>query len=504
MNRVLKGAVATMLGASAATLHAEPAPRVVIEQGQLAGTVSDGITSFKGIPYAAPPVGELRWRAPQAPQRWAGIRNADAFGAKCTQPNFDEQSNTVPQSEDCLTLNVWKPANTPKGAKLAVMVWIHGGGSFAGSSRDPIYDGAALARNGVIVVSINYRLGALGYFVHPSLTAANADAGLLANYGLMDQRAALQWVQKNIGSFGGDHAQVTIFGESAGGCYVNIWMTSPAGRGLFSRAISQSCPGFVESRTMAEADERGVQLATSLGVRGSDEAALEQLRNLPPEQFVTPAAIKGMYPYLDGVIVQEDPFKALDRGRVAKLPWLIGSNSFEAIYLPYYGVDISKPLAEYSEENQARIQAVYVADGERAGTNFLTDKLMGASDRLFAQAASAAGGQAWLYSFRYEASDASPTLMGVPHGGELPFVFGNPGFAAGLATAADRAVSEKTQRLWTDFAKGLLPTEQSWTQARQTLVIDRDGTIAPITDYHRERLDLVMPFARSAAGRWDP
>ncbi len=504
MNKKLLGALAILLSASPATLHAQSAPRVVIAQGQLSGTVSDGIASYKGIPYAAPPVGELRWRAPQAPHGWRGVRNADGFGAMCTQPVFDAKSSSVPQSEDCLTLNVWKSTNLPKGAKLPVMVWIHGGGSFAGSSRDPIYDGASLARNGVIVVSINYRLGPLGYFVHPSLTAANADAGLLANYGLMDQRAALQWVQQNIDRFGGDPTKVTIFGESAGGCYVNMWMTSSAGRGLFSRAITQSCPGFIEGRTMAEGDARGVKLATSLGVSGSDRAALAQLRALPASQFVTPAAIKGTYPYLDGVIVREDPFRALEAGRVAKLPWLIGSNSFDANYLPYYGIDISQPLAAYSSADQARILAVYGADGERAGVHFLTDMVMGASDRLFAQQASASGGRAWIYSFRYEASDAPPNTMGVSHAGELAFVFGNPGYGVGLATPADRAVMAKTQQLWTDFAKGRLSATLSWTAANRTLVFDRDGTLAPIADYRRDRLDVATPFARNFAGRWDP
>ena len=503
MNKIFLGAVATLISVSAPTLHAQPASSVAVAQGQLSGVVRDGIESFKGIPYAAPPVGAFRWRAPQAPHRWRGIRDAAAFGPTCTQPDFGQQ-RTVPQSEDCLTLNVWKPANLRTGARLPVMVWIHGGGSFAGSSRDALYDGAALARNGVIVVSINYRLGALGYFVHPALSKVNADAGLLANYGLMDQRAALRWVQRNIASFSGDPAKVTIFGESAGGCYVNMWMTSPAGRGLFSRAITQSCPGFIESRTMAEGSARGVNLATSLGVSGNDREAVAQLRALPAAQFMTPAAIKGSYPFLDGVIVREDPFRALEAGRVAKLPWLIGSTSADASYLPYFGVDITKPLAGYSAADQARILAVYAADGERAGMNFLTDKVMGASDRLFAQAASAAGGQAWLYSFRYEASDAPPNAKGVPHAGELAFVFGNPGFGVALSTAADRAVSAKTQQLWTDFAKGRLSMAQSWTVARSTLVIDRDGTLAPIADYHRDRLDLATPFARSFAGRWDP
>ena len=504
MNTTFLAAAAFLLSANTATAHAQAVPLVTLEQGQIAGRVSDDIASFKGIPYAAPPIGDLRWRAPQAPPHWQGVRNADAFGAICTQPEFGANAKPVPQSEDCLTLNVWKPANLRKGTRLPVMVWIHGGGSVVGSGSDSLYDGAALARDGVIVVSINYRLGALGYFVHPALSGANADAGLLANYGLMDQRAALQWVQRNIAHFSGNPANVTIFGESAGGCYVNMWMTSPAGRGLFSRAITQSCPGFIESRTMAEGSERGVKLATELGITGSDSSALARLRALPAKSFITRTGLKGTYPYLDGVIVREDPFKALAAGHVAKVPWLIGSNSFDASYLPFFGVDITHPLAAYTPSDQARILKTYAADSDRAGTNFLTDKVMGASDRLFAQQASASGAKAWLYSFRYEASDDRPDAKGVLHGGELAFVFGNPGGGTALASAADRALSAKTRQLWTEFAKGRLPAAQSWTKARRTLVIERDGTIAPIADYHRDRLDIALPYARSAAGRWDP
>ncbi|WP_260929472.1 carboxylesterase/lipase family protein [Novosphingobium sp. 9] len=503
---------ATTLCAGASVEAAPKAPTVKVQQGVLSGTVDQGITSFKGIPYAAPPVGPLRWRAPQAPAHWQGVRRADRFGFICTQPDIPGGPG-LPQSEDCLTLNVWKPSAPAKG-KRPVMLWIHGGGSFMGAGSDPLYDGSALAREGVVVVSINYRLGALGYFVHPALSGAaadvKADGGMLANYGLMDQLAAMRWVKRNIAAFGGDPANVTIFGESAGGCYVDMWMTSPVARGLFARAITESCPGFIESRTMAEGTQRGEALARALGVEGAGPEALARLRALPAADFVTRAAIKGTYPFIDGKIVPEDPFRAAQAGHAARVPWLIGSNSFDASYLPYFGVDISKPLAAYTPADQSRILAAYTPPGaddvakHRAPMAFLSDMVMGASDRLFATQAAAVGAPTWIYSFRYEGSATKPDSLGVPHGGELPYVFGNAGQGIALVSAKDHAVSSEVRRVWTDFAKGRLPLAQSWSSARRTLVFGTDGTLSTPQDYHRARLDLATPFARDNAGRWDP
>jgi para-nitrobenzyl esterase len=494
-----KTMIALLLMTSLATAaQAQDTITATTAQGRLAGTSAGGIDSFKGIPFAAPPVGPLRWQPPAPSRPWPGTRDASHYGDACMQAPAPASGPALPMSEDCLTLNIWRPASARQGKPLPVMLWIHGGGSFAGSGRDPLYDGTALARHGVVVVTINYRLGALGYFVHPAISAEGKAP--LANYGLMDQRAAMQWVQANIARFGGDPRQVTIFGESAGGCYVNMWMTSPAARGLFARAITHSCPEFIEGRSMAEGAQRGLKLAHALGVEGQDTAALAKLRALPAKDFVTRAANKGTYPFVDGIIVKEDPFRAMVAGRVNPQPWMIGSNSFDASYLPYFGVDISKPLAAYTPAEQSHILATY-GSSQRAAMAFLSDMVMGAGDRLFAKQAK---GPVWLYSFRYEGSDAGKDSLGVAHGGELSYVFGNPGAQAKLASPADRALSEKTQTLWTDFAKGRLPLAQSWSATRTTLVIGRNAAIAPTADYHRDRLDLAEPFARNAAGPWDP
>lgn len=229
-------------GASAATAGAAAAASelVRIDAGHLRGARDGEVISFKGIPFAAPPVGALRWRAPQPVAGWSGVREAKSFGNACLQPPARSAADAlpVPLSEDCLYLNVWRPARA--SARLPVMVWIHGGSLVTGTASIPVQDGAALARRGVVLVSISYRLGRLGYFAHPALTREAADGGKLANYGLMDQVAALQWVRRNIAAFGGDPARVTIFGQSAGALSVQALMASPPARGLFQRAIVQS------------------------------------------------------------------------------------------------------------------------------------------------------------------------------------------------------------------------------------------------------------------------
>lgn len=208
-----------------------------IDAGTIEGAVSGDVLSFKGIPYATPPLGNLRWREPQPVQPWTGVRKAIAYGNDCIQKPVPGDpaaiSNTT--SEDCLVLNVWQPANNPSHKKLPVLVWIHGGGFVNGSAAASIYDGSAFARQGLVVVSFNYRLGRLGFFAHPALTAAKE--GRLGNYGLLDQLAALSWVQRNVTAFGGDPKQVTIMGESAGGISVMHHLTSLEARGLFQRAI---------------------------------------------------------------------------------------------------------------------------------------------------------------------------------------------------------------------------------------------------------------------------
>ncbi|MEH6437529.1 carboxylesterase/lipase family protein [Massilia sp. DD77] len=316
--------------------QAASGPVVVIDTGKLAGAVQDGVASWKGIPFAAPPVGALRWRAPQPAASWEGVRQATGYGADCMQLPFSSDAaplGTAP-SEDCLYANVWKPAKA-KGKRLPVIVWIYGGGFVNGGSSPPTYAGAALARQGVVLVSFNYRLGRFGFFAHPQLTRENGDA-LLGNYGFMDQLAALRWVKRNVGAFGGDAANVTIIGESAGGMAVNALLTSPMSEGLFAKAVVMSGgEGKTADPGLANVEKIGVNFAAAKGIAADDPQALDKLRALPAEAVVDGLnlANRGVAgaptyhgPFADGKLAVESG-AAFAAGRFHKLPVMIGATS---------------------------------------------------------------------------------------------------------------------------------------------------------------------------------
>ncbi len=330
---LLVGAIASPASAQSS---AAKSPVVEIDSGKLRGSEARGVISFKGIPYAKPPLGALRWRAPQPVRHWRGVRDATKFGPECMQ------TDNVPKSEDCLMLNVWRPAR--KIRPLPVMVWIYGGALVHGQTS--LYPADALAKQGVIVVSMNYRLGRLGFFAHPALIAETPHE-LHGNYGYMDQRAALQWVQRNIEAFGGDPKAVTIFGESAGGGSVLVHLTSPLSRGLFNRAILQS-PGIPTPRVkvvgmteLARAEKMAVDYAHSVGVEGAGGKALKALRALPAEELIkgtdsklVVAALAAGKPIIgvagsmiDGKLVSETPAAAIAAGHWAKVPMIIGAHN---------------------------------------------------------------------------------------------------------------------------------------------------------------------------------
>jgi para-nitrobenzyl esterase len=311
---------------------------VKTESGSVQGVAKDGVIRWLGIPYAAPPIGDLRWRLPQAAKNWTGVKTVAEFGPECMQ------SDDVPKSEDCLTLNVWRPASSKQ--LLPVMVWIYGGGLIHGQTS--LYPAEALAKQGVIVVSMNYRMGRLGFFAHPALAAESPD-DVIGNYGYMDQRAALQWVQRNIAAFGGDPAKVTIFGESAGGGSVMSHLTSPMSSGLFRAAIMQS-PGIPTSRAkvtptteLADAEKTATDYARSVGISSDGAQALKELRALPAEKLLEGASTKEVIGSItseksiigvagsihDGKFIVEIPEVALANGHQAKVPVMIGSNTLD-------------------------------------------------------------------------------------------------------------------------------------------------------------------------------
>src|SRR5499427_3758474 len=327
MRRVFVVAVATI----ASSWLASAASDVVrIDGGQLRGTSAGGVRVFKGIPFAAPPVGALRWKAPQPAIAWSGVKAADTFGAQCMQPPYPAGSPYAsapqPTSEDCLYLNVWTAARG--NDRRPVMVWIHGGAWTRGSGSTPTYDGAALAKKGVVVVTTNYRLRAFGFFAHPELTKESPTHGS-GNYGILDHLAALKWVQKNIAAFGGDPARVTIFGESAGSWSVNNLVATPLAKGLFQRAIGESGGQFSITRTLTEAEQAGAKFAEANGA-----ASLSALRAMPAATlngangFQTSATV-------DGWVFPQDVMTIFKNGKQNDVPVIIGSNANEgSIFTP--------------------------------------------------------------------------------------------------------------------------------------------------------------------------
>ena len=342
MKRILMVTAALLLPSAALAAG----PEVTLPQGRLEGISQYTVDSFKGIPYAAPPVGDLRWRAPQAPAKWTGVRVADRFAPDCMQVpvSWDDAPSTVKPAEDCLYLNVWRPAGAAPGQKLAVMVWIHGGGFVNGGTSPDIYDGAEFAKDGVVFVSVNYRLGRFGFFAFPELSRADADHGLLGNYAFMDQIAALKWVKANIPAFGGDPDNVTIFGESAGGASMHALLMAPDAKGLFTRAIIQSGGGRsllpprdirTDRADAPSAETLGVNFARKNGIAGTDAKALAALRALPADavagelSMATSGQQRDIYPGTigDGRLVRETPDKAYAAGHYNHVPVMVGANS---------------------------------------------------------------------------------------------------------------------------------------------------------------------------------
>lgn len=324
-------------------LLAEDANQTVVsvKPGVLRGKVEGGVIAWKGVPFAAPPVGELRWRRPQPVAQWDSVRDAGEYGPDCMQVPFPSDAaplGTEP-SEDCLYLNIWKSEQARPGEKLPVLFWIYGGGFVNGGASPPTYSGAELAKKGIMVVSANYRIGRLGAFAHPALTAADADDGLFGNYGYMDQIAALEWVRDNIANFGGDPANVTIVGESAGGMSVHTLITSPMAEGLFSAAVIMS-GGSGEARgapSLEAAEQVGIQFALTKGILASDPEAANKLRALSAVNVIDGLNLATMFsqqgmphtytgPFSDGKVAV-DPTVAYSSGKFAQVPVMVGATS---------------------------------------------------------------------------------------------------------------------------------------------------------------------------------
>ncbi len=473
----------SLIAATLAPTHAQSQPTVSIAQGALAGVIEAGVAAFKNIPYAAPPVGELRWREPQPPATWTGTRDASIFGNACRQKPAPAEPVGA-QSEDCLNLNVWTPA-VDADAKLPVMVWIHGGAYVIGASNLPAFNGAPLTKEGVVMVSLNYRLGSLGFFAHPALVKDHPNGPV--NYGLLDQIAALRWVQKNIAAFGGDPHNVTIFGESAGGQSVLALFASPLARGLFQRGIVQSGYGIPEA-TRAKAVEVGVKLASAAGLDGAN-ASIEQLRALPADALLD---AQGQGLSLAPVAVAGDPVlprsinEIFSRGEQARLPLILGVNSDEANVAEAFGID---PAIIIQRSTAARIGAkvLYpgVTDESELGRLLVRDMAFTAPAKRRAQL-HARFAPAWRYYFSYVTQSKRDVWPGAPHGAEIPFVFGTGDLVYGDDfTAADRELSRKMMAYWLAFAKTSKPAVEG----------------SPVWPVHTTRADRLLEFGDEIAAR---
>lgn len=394
--------------------------------GRLKGAVQDGVVSFKGIPFAQPPVGALRWRAPQPARNWKAVYDARHYAHDCMQLPFASDAAPLGTSplEDCLYANVWKPVQAKRN--LPVLVWIYGGGFVNGGSSPPTYSGAALAKQGIMFVSFNYRLGRFGTFAHPALLKANADTGLLGDYGYMDQLAALKWVQKNIRALGGDPRKVTIIGESAGGASVHNLLTSSLARGLFRGAVIQS-GGDGEPRgpkTLADAKAAASAFAAAKGIPGEDGAALARLRALPPEEIIDGLNLAGpgrsgpqtyTGPFADGRIAAPT-FAAYSSGRFAHVPVMIGATSD----------DIGGP------------------------TGFMQK---GAQD--LAGLLSRQGVPTYHYRFAYVADSVrTASTTGAAHASDIPYFFNTVSTKYGeRTTARDQGMASATSAFLVNFVK---------------------------------------------------
>jgi len=453
MTRILTTLMAVALASLyAGVTLADTAVTMRTGNGAVVGREVGDIDVFKGVPFAAPPVGPLRWRAPQPALAWTTPRDASAYGPACPQTTYPGTPNAGgyvgPTSEDCLNLNIW----APKGAhKAPVMVWIFGGGNVAGANSIPPNDGSAFARDGIVLVSVNYRLGALGFFAHPALTKAAPAGEPVANYAIMDQIAALNWVQRNIKRFGGDPGNVTIFGESAGGQDVLTLMASPAARGLFAKATVQSGGGWGTAPNLAEAEARGVALAQKLGLPA--DASADQLRALPVAALVGAGqGFQGVSPIVDGRIVTETVAQAFARGEQAPVPLIIGANSDEASLLP------SASYLAYLANQSPTVVAAYpdvAADPAKLARAIFDDEAMGAPARWIAGHQSAKA-PAWLYYFSYVRVVRRGKIPGANHTSENPYVFdtqmGIPNYADQIQ-AEDRAMAALVHSCWVSFAK---------------------------------------------------
>ena len=518
----------------------EPSTQITIESGTLQGTREDGVDYYKGIPYAAPPVGQLRWEPPQPAAAWQGVRNASEFAHDCMQASYpgDIASPRTELAEDCLYLNVWRP--TGGGAKLPVMVWIYGGAFTNGATSAKIYDGSAFAKDGVILVSLNYRIGRFGFFGHPALTAAHPN-GLLGNYGYLDQIAALKWVKRNIAAFGGDPYNVTVFGESAGGLSVHTLLVSPLAAGLFNKAIVESGAGRTklggvpvrqlsqDLPGMPSADSIGAAFAKTHHIEGTGADALAALRALPADEVVNGLSAVVVAkpsptfsgPMQDGKILVGLPDDLYKSGQFNRVPLMVGANSMDLGFNAWNSVDAA--IAPFGADKE-KARAVYDPRGIEEPTvvawTVMADKIMVEPARFAAQQFSNHGLPVYEYRFSYVSVGSVEALQKGPyaslaysnpmfwrmmignagHGAEVPYVFNTiTSLYGGRTTSNDKMMAKIMHTFWVDFAKTGDPNRPGFAASAWPAYTSQNDVLMNFTpngpksmpDPWKNRLDLT-------------
>lgn len=513
-----------LLGPQAVTAG-EPGGAVTVraQAGQLRGVVEDDIAVWRAIPYAAPPTGEWRWRPPQPATPWAGVREAREMGPDCVQGRMPSLPGApavepAPQSEDCLLMNIWRPAEAPSGEALPVLVWIHGGAFVNGGSSSPETYGDALARRGLVVVTFNYRLGRLGFFGHPALSAEHPEEPK-GDYGLMDQIAALRWVRDNIAAFGGDPRNVTVMGGSAGGISINLLLGSPLAGELFDKAVIQSGAGrdfLGRERRLSQdlegapsAERLGVAFAERQGIDGDEAVALAALRALPAEKItgdlsmmtLVLAGAGALYPgpVVDGRVVSRTPETLFRERRQRAVPVIVGATTADLslelspskdLAFARFGDDEAQARALYDPDGAATVEGVNRAIGG--------DRNMVEPARFVARSFAALDAPVFQYRFGYvvEAKrDAAP--WGADHSSEVAFVFDRLSAVHAVVTPADQAVASRLADQWARFARTGDPNGEglpSWSRydpaSDRVLVVQPDGAFVDQADPIKSRLDF--------------
>jgi para-nitrobenzyl esterase len=492
--------MAALMGVSPVSkAGSDPSSLVVsVRQGLLRGIAIDSVCAWKAIPYAQAPLGDLRFRAPQPPVAWTGVRDASKPGLICPQNRRTAKIGGT-QGEDCLLLNVWSPA--ADGKKRPVMVWIHGGGFLVGSANAPMYDGANLAKNGdVVVVNINYRLGALGFLYLDELKGKQS--GFDDNLGIRDQIAALQWVKENIAAFGGDPDAVTIFGESAGGISVLTLMSMPSARGLFKRAIVESAPpeSLLKPQVATALTQRFLKImhispdSLSQLKAASTDSLVSAMYRLIAELMNEPTTVKLLSPTVDGSLIPLDPMAAIQAGKAAGIDLMIGTNKDEATLLALKKVGLTPRNAEQLQPYLANIApgprqnlvAKYKNYPNRNGVMEMTTDGVFTMPSIRLCEMQSAFASTYMYHFEWYSGAMKLVRLKACHGAELPFVFGtlnkSPGkyFALGSRKKYDWALSRRIQQSWVNFARYGNPDpsgQSDWgkysANGRSTMIFDK-------------------------------